>query len=49
MTRENRVCRERIVNISEVKMVNQNWELFMTQNLLVHAGYCVKNGETFFP
>jgi hypothetical protein len=30
MTLESRVCGERIVNVSEVKMVRQNQELVMT-------------------
>jgi hypothetical protein len=41
MARESSVCRERIVNISTVKIVRQNQELFITHQQVVHHGYCV--------
>jgi hypothetical protein len=47
IARESRVCRERIVNVSELKMVRQNLELVMTQQKVVHLGHCVDDSEIF--
>jgi hypothetical protein len=47
MTRVSRICRERIVNVCEVKMVRQNRELVMTKQQVVHLGHRVEDGETF--
>jgi hypothetical protein len=47
MARESMVCRERIVNVCEVKMVKQNRELLMTLQKLVYLDQSVDKSETF--
>jgi hypothetical protein len=47
--RESTVCKERIVNVSEVKMARQYLKLVMTKQKVVHFGQCVDNSETFLP